>query len=205
MEIQAQPLQTYRSHTEVFQTFRWSCQVRNKKILGPKFLCLKSEFSWRSTRVSRSSPHLWLGRQRLAKMTALPLSFHSCHLFSWKGQPLARKGSRSIGPFPAFWQNYGSSGDSCLILWMNLFYTFLSISKDLPTIHSKHIPLSQLLSSLNTSVVHGVLTTLYVSVLKGFHQNWTEQTTSHNEWSFVKCVDKKRFIYRIKDRVILGM
>lgn len=88
---------------------------------------------------------------------------------------------------------------------MNLFYTFLSISKDLPTIHSKHIPLSQLLSSLNTSVVHGVLTTLYVSVLKGFHQNWTEQTTSHNEWSFVKCVDKKRFIYRIKDRVILGM
>lgn len=88
---------------------------------------------------------------------------------------------------------------------MNLFYTFLSISKDLSTIHSKHIPLSQLLSSLNTSVVHGVLSTLYVSVLKGFHQYWTEQTTSHNEWSFVKCVDKKRFIYRIKDRVILGM
>ena len=60
---------------------------------------------------------------------------------------------------------------------MNLFYTFLSISKDVPTIHSKHIPLSQLLSSLNTFVVHGVLSTLYVSVLKGFHQNWIEQTT----------------------------
>lgn len=75
----------------------------------------------------------------------------------------------------------------------------------MPTIHSKHIPLSQLLSSLNTFVVHGVLSTLYVSVLKGFHQNWTEKTTSHNEWSFVKCVDKKRFIYRIKDRGILGM
>lgn len=49
-----------------------------------------------------------------------------------------------------------------------------------------------------------MLSHLYVSVMGFFHQNWTEQTTSHNEWSFVKCVDK-RFIYRIKDRVILGV
>ena len=54
-------------------------------------------------------------------------------------------------------------------------------------------------------MIYSVLSTLYVSVLKGFHQNWTEQTTSHNEWHFVKGVDKKKFIYWLKDIAILGM
>lgn len=54
-------------------------------------------------------------------------------------------------------------------------------------------------------MVHSVLSTLCVSVLMGFHQNWTEYITSHSEWHFVKYVDQKKFIYWIKDIAIPSM